>query len=177
MRASTQKSSIPPERIEQRILLIRNHRVMLDADFARLYGVTTKRLNESVKRNLGRFPSDFMFRLTQSEARLLRSQFATSKKRGGRRYLPYAFTENGVAMLSSVLNSERAVQTNIAIVRVFTRLRILLASHADLVRRLDEMQQKYDKQFHVVFEAIRQIMASPPEPPKPRIGYLTEAET
>jgi hypothetical protein len=170
------KSIIPDERIEQHIYSIRSHRVMLDSDLADLYGVTTKRLNESVKRNWKRFPTDFMFRLTNLEAKALRSQFATSKKRGGRRYLAYAFTENGVAMLSSVLNTDRAIQTNITIMRVFTRLRKLLASHSDLIDRLNEMEKRYDKQFQIVFDAIRQIIESPEDDAKPPIGYLTEAE-
>jgi hypothetical protein len=166
------------ERIERSILLIRGHKVMLDSDLAGLYGVTTKRLNEQVKRNLSRFPEDFMFQLTESETDLLRSQIATSKKgRGGRRYQPYAFTEQGVAMLSSVLNSDRAIKVNIEIMRAFVRLRQILASNKDLSKRLDETEKKYDAQFKVVFEAIRQLMASPepePEPPRKRIGFLVE---
>ena len=167
---------VPPERIEQSILLIRGHKVMLDSDLAGLYGVTTKRLNEQVKRNLSRFPDDFMFQLTESETDLLRSQFATSKKgRGGRRYQPYAFTEQGVAMLSSVLNSERAIKVNVEIMRAFVRLRQLLASNKDLSKRLDELEKKYDAQFNVVFEAIRELMApSEAQRPKRRIGFLVE---
>ncbi len=149
---------VPPERIERSILLIRGHKVMLDSDLAELYGVATKRLNEQVRRNLSRFPEDFMFQLTEPETQLLRSQIATSKEgRGGRRYLPYAFTEQGVAMLSSVLNSERAIKVNIEIMRAFVRLRRMLASHADLARKLDALERKYDTQFKVVFEAIRQV--------------------
>src|SRR4030065_1303489 len=132
------KSLIPVERIERAILLIRGHKVMLGYDLAELYGVTTKRLNEQVRRNLSRFPEDFMFQLAESETHLLRSQFATSKKgRGGRRYPPYAFTEHGVAMLSSVLNSERAIKVNIEIMRTFGRLREMVASHKDLARKLE----------------------------------------
>ena len=170
------RSLIPIERIERSILLVRGHKVMLDSDLAELYGVTTKRLNEKVRRNLSRFPEDFMFQLTDSETDLLRSQFATSKKgRGGRRYLPYAFTEQGVAMLSSVLNSERAIKVNIEIMRTFVRLRRILASHADLARKLEELEKKYDAQFKLVFDAIRQLMAPPePEPPMKRIGFLVE---
>jgi len=165
---------IPPERIERSILLIRGHKVILDSDLAELYGVTTKRLNEQVRRNLPRFPEDFMFQLTESETYLLRSQFATSKKgRGGRRYLPYAFTEQGVAMLSSVLNSERAIKVNIEIMRAFVRLRRILASHADLARKLEALEKKYDAQFKVVFDAIRQLMR-PPESKKRPIGFLVE---
>jgi hypothetical protein len=172
----SKKSLIPRERIERSILLIRGHKVMLDADLAALYGVNTRALNQAVKRNIARFPSDFAFQLTQSEFDALRSQFVTSKGRGGRRYLPYAFTENGLAMLSSVLNSDRAIQVNIAIMRVFTRLRELLASHADLLRRLDEIEKKYDRQFRVVFDAIRELMEAPEEPPKAPMGFQTEAK-
>jgi hypothetical protein len=165
---------VPPGRIERSILLIRGHKVMLDSDLAELYGVTTKRLNEQVRRNLSRFPEDFMFQLTELETQLLRSQIATSKEgRGGRRYLPYAFTEQGVAMLSSVLNSERAVQVNIEIMRAFVRLRRILASHADLARKLDALEKKYDAQFRVVFDAIRELM-KPPESKKRPIGFLVE---
>ena len=158
------------ERVENRILTIRGHRVMVDTDLAEIYGVPTKRLNEAVRRNAARFPEDFMFQLTADEAETLRSQFATSNGRGGRRYIPYAFTELGVAMLSSVLNSERAVQVNIAIMRAFVRLRELAASHKDVHRRLDEMEQKYDAQFKVVFDAIRALM-EPPKTPRRRIGF------
>jgi ORF6N domain len=166
----TSKLAIPPERVESRILLIRGQKVMLDSDLAELYGVTTKRFNEQVKRNRNRFPEDFMFMLTKEEAEILRSQFATSSSWGGRRYLPLAFTEQGVAMLSSVLRSERAVQVNIAIVRAFVKLREMLASNRDLARRLDEMEKKYDAQFRVVFDAIRELM-KPPEKPRRPIGF------
>jgi ORF6N domain len=172
MGTKTRPSSIVPhERIEQSILVIRGQKVILDTDLAVLYDVPTKSLNLAVRRNADRFPADFMFRLTTAEWQRLRFQIETSKKRGGRRYPPYAFTENGVAMLSSVLNSKRAIQVNVAIMRVFTRLRQLLASHADLIRRLDEMENKYDKQFRAVFEAIRELMAPPVVPPKPPIGF------
>ena len=154
------KSLIPIERIEKAIYLIRGEKVMVDRDLALLYGVETKMLNRAVKRNLKRFPSDFMFQLTVDEADVLRYQTGTSKKgRGGRRYLPYVFTEQGVAMLSSVLNSERAVLVNIEIMRAFVKLRQMLASNAELSRRLDELESKYDKQFKVVFDAIRQLMS------------------
>jgi hypothetical protein len=176
----TSNLAIPPERIEARILLIRGEKVLLDADLAELYGVSTKRLNEQVRRNIDRFPADFMFQLTREEsdnlrfhfgASSLRSQFATSNAgRGGRRYNPLAFTEQGVAMLSSVLRSERAVQVNIAIMRAFVKLREMLASHRDLARRLNEMENKYDSQFKVVFNAIRELM-KPPEKPRRRIGF------
>lgn len=162
------------ENIERSILLIRGHRVLLDADLAALYGVTTKRLNEQVRRNRSRFPEDFMFQLTSNEVETLRSQFATSKGgRGGRRYAPYVFTEQGVAMLSTVLNSERAIKVNIEIMRAFVRLRQILASNAQLARKLAELEKKYDAQFKVVFDAIRPLMA-PPEPKKRKIGFLVE---
>lgn len=164
-------SIVPAELIERKIYLIRGQRVMLDKDLAELYQVPTRRLNEQVKRNIGRFPSDFMFQLTAGEADNLRSQIATSSSsHGGRRYLPFVFTEQGVAMLSSVLNSERAVQVNIAIMRAFVKLREMIASHKDLAKRLDDLEQKYDAQFKVVFDAIRQLMA-PPEPKKRKIGF------
>jgi phage regulator Rha-like protein len=156
------------------ILLLRGHKVLLDADLAALYGVTTKRLNEQVRRNRSRFPEDFMFQLTSEEVASLRSQFATSNRgRGGRRYAPYAFTEQGVAMLSTVLNSERAIQVNIEIMRAFVRLREILASNAELARKMDALEKKYDSQFKVVFDAIRQLMA-PPEAKKRKIGFLVE---
>ncbi len=142
---------------------------MLDSDLANLYGVETKRINERVKRNLERFPDDFIFQLTIAEYTDLRSQIATSSW-GGRRSLPYAFTEQGVAMLSSVLNSKRAVQVNIEIMRTFVRLRQLLLSNKDLSRQLDELEKKYDRQFKIVFDAIRQLMA-PEIKPKHRIGF------
>jgi hypothetical protein len=142
------------QQVERNILLIRGHRVILDTDLAKLYGIPTKRLNEQVQRNKKRFPSDFMFQLTPEEVERLRSQFATSKiGSGGRRYRPYAFTEQGVAMLSSVLHSERAIQVNIAIMRAFVQLREMISSNKGLARRLNELEKKYDGQFRVVFEA------------------------
>lgn len=161
--------------IEQRILLIRGHKVLLDVDLADLYGVETKVLNQAVRRNLDRFPSDFMFQLTSEEAENLRSQFVTSSRHGGRRYEPFAFTEQGVAMLSSVLRSERAVQVNVQIMRIFVQLRELMSTHADLARKLDEMEKKYDAQFSVVFDAIRGLMMEK-EKKRPPIGFLTEAK-
>jgi len=166
----TSQIIIPSERIEKSILLIRGERVMVDADLAALYGVETKVLNRAVKRNLLRFPSDFMFQLTVEETEALRFHFGTSKGRGGRRYQPYVFTEQGVAMLSSVLNTERAVLVSIAIVRTFVKLRKLLASHAQLRRQLTQLEQKYDVQFKVVFDAIRQLMSVPATRAKP-IGF------
>ncbi|UCD86113.1 MAG: ORF6N domain-containing protein [Deltaproteobacteria bacterium] len=163
---------IPEKRIENLILLIRGQKVMLDADLAELYGVETKVFNQAVKRNIKRFPEDFMFQLTEKEVGILRSQFVTSRW-GGRRYLPYAFTKQGVAMLSSVLRSQRAIQVNIEIMRAFVRLRRILASHKDLARRLDELEKKYDTQFKVVFDAIRQLMV-PPQKSSRKIGFLIE---
>jgi len=162
------------QQIDRQILLIRSHKVLLDVHLAALYGVTTKRLNEQVRRNRSRFPDDFMLQLTSEEVESLRSQNATSKRgRGGRRYAPYVFTEQGVAMLSTVLNSERAIQVNIEIMRAFVRLRQLLASNDQLARKLETLEKKYDAQFKVVFDAIRQLMA-PPEPKKRKIGFLVE---
>jgi len=162
--------AIPPERVERRILLIRGQKVMLDADLAELYGVPTRVLNQAVRRNRTRFPPDFMFRLNREEFGILRSQFVTSSRWGGRRYNPLAYTEHGVAMLSSVLPSERAVQVNIAIMRAFVRLREMLASHRDLARKLEEMEKRYDAQFKVVFDAIAQLM-TPPDKPLRGIGF------
>jgi hypothetical protein len=161
------------ERIERSILLIRGHKVLLDDDLAELYDVQTKVFNQAVKRNRNRFPSDFMFQLTDEEYQSLRSQFVTLNTGRGRhrKYLPYAFTEQGVAMLSSVLRSARAVQVNIEIMRAFVRLREMLATHKDLAVKLEAMEKKYDAQFKVVFDAIRQLMI-PPEPKKRKIGFL-----
>jgi hypothetical protein len=171
-------SLIPVERIERCIHVIREQKVMLDADLAGLYEVETKLLVRAVKRNLDRFPEDFMFQLAKEEFEILRCQSGTSSQWGGRRYPPYAFTEQGVAMLSSVLHSARAVQVNVEIMRAFVRLRQLLASHADLVRKLESLEKRYDAQFKVVFDAIRQLMAPPvQEPKKGRIGFQTPGES
>ncbi len=157
---------------ERRIFLLRNLRVMFDYDLAELYGVQTGALNRAVKRNAERFPDDFMFQLTAEEHEALKCQLGISSDWGGRRRsLPNAFTEQGVAMLSSVLRSSRAVQVNIAVMRAFVRLREMLLTNRDLARRLSELEAKYDSQFKVVFEAIRQLMAPPPPPPKPPIGF------
>jgi hypothetical protein len=162
---------IPAERIEGKILLLRGQKVMLDRDLAALYGVETRVLNQAVKRNRERFPDDFMFTLSSTELAEWRSQFVISNSdRMGLRYAPMAFTEQGVAMLSSVLRSPRAIQVNIAIMRAFARLRQILASHADLARKLDEMEKKYDAQFKVVFDALRALM-NPPAPPRKPIGF------
>lgn len=162
---------IAVENVENLILSIRGQRVMMSTDLAELYEVAPKVLVQAVKRNLQRFPADFMFQLTREEDANLKSHFVTSTWRGARRATPYAFTEQGVAMLSSVLRSPRAVQVNIAIMRAFVKLRSLLASHRDLARRLDEMESKYDAHFKVVFDAIRKLM-SPLEKPRPRIGFV-----
>lgn len=164
------------ERIEQSILLIRGHKVMLDSVLAELYGVPTKVLNQSVKRNKDRFPADFMFQLNAKEVAILKSQSVTSSQWGGRRIRPHAFTEQGVAMLSSVLSSARAVQVNIEIMRAFVRLREMIVSHKDLARKLADLEERYDAQFKVVFDAIRQLMA-PIEPKKKKIGFLVEEKT
>ena len=158
---------VPAVQIDKAILLVRSQKVMLDADLAALYGVETKALNRAVKRNVDRFPLDFMFRLTAQEASALRFQIGTSSlrshsgtsnRRGGRRYLPYAFTEQGVAMLSSVLGSQRAVQVNIEIMRTFVRLRAVALSYKGLARRLEQLERKYDARFKVVFDAIHRLM-------------------
>jgi len=170
---------VPVERIEKRILLLRGQKVMLDKDLAELYGVKIKVFNQAVKRNAIRFPSDFMFQLTREEDAPLRSQIVTLKPGRGRhrKYLPYAFTEQGVAMLSSVLKSERAIQVNVEIMRTFVRLREWMASHKNLARKLELMEKKYDAQFRVVFDAIRQLKAAP-EPRDKKIGFRArERET
>ena len=165
-------SIVPAERIEQRIILIRGQKVMLDRDLAELYGIETKTLKQAVRRNIDRFPDDFMFLLDREEVAILRSQFVTSKTegRGGTRYLPMAFTEQGVAMLSSVLKSKQAVEMNIAIMRTFVQLRKMLESHVELANKLEELESKYDEQFRIVFDALRELMASP-EPNKNPIGF------
>jgi chromosome condensin MukBEF ATPase and DNA-binding subunit MukB len=184
------KALIPVERLERTIVLLRGHRVMLDSTLASLYGVEVRALNRAVKRNAERFPLDFMFRLTSEEAEHSRSQSVTLKAEGpettddlgsksqsvtsgswgGRRKLPYAFTEQGVAMLSSVLRSPRAVQVNVEIMRAFVRLRRLLESNAELAAKLAELEKKYDGQLKIVFDAIRELM-TPPEAPKRPIGF------
>jgi len=162
--------AVRQEVIDSKIYMIRGHKVMLSMDLAELYGVEPKVLMQAVKRNIERFPSDFMFILTNQEFMNLKSQFVTSSWGGIRRANPYAFTEQGVAMLSSVLRSKQAVQVNIAIMRAFVKLREMLATHKDLARKLSDMEKKYDSQFRVVFDAIRQLMA-PPVPKKGRIGF------
>lgn len=158
------------EQVVAAIRLVRGEKVILDADLAALYGVETRVLVQAAKRNLERFPPDFMFQLTRDEFGILRSQSVTSSGWGGRRYPPYAFTEQGVAMLSGVLNSPRAVQVNIEIMRAFVQMRRMLASHAKLEKKLLELEEKYDGQFAMVFQAMKQLMA-PPEPKQRRIGF------
>lgn len=170
-----ERSLIPAETIERHIFLVRGQKIMLDYELADLYGVATKTLNQAVKRNTKRFPDDFMFQLNFQEVRRLRSQSVTLKRGQHIKYRPYAFTEHGILMLSSVLNSERAIQVNIEIMRAFVRLRELIASNKELAKRLDELEEKYDSQFKGVFDAIRELMI-PVEPlPKPRIGFRTLA--
>ena len=167
------KDLIPQEIIEQKILLIRGHKVMLDKDLAVLYGVPTKALVQAVKRNIERFPDDFMFQLTLQEVTNLRSQIVTSSW-GGQRYLPYVFTEHGVAMLSSVLKSKRAVQVNIAIMRAFIRLLQVLATHKELAEKLFKLERKVgtnSAEIRTIFKIIRQMMEPPSEPPKRQIGF------
>ena len=161
--------SISAERIEGKILLIRGQKVMFDRDLAELYGVETRVLNQAVRRNIKRFPDDFMFQLTKEENNYLRSQFVTLKKRRGqhRKYLPYAFTEHGILMLSSVLNSEKAIQINIRIMRAFTKLRDVLATHKDLQKKIEE----HDKQIKYVFQILNRIL-TPPRPSRKKIGFL-----
>jgi hypothetical protein len=159
--------------VESRILILRNQRVILDADLAGLYGVPVKRLNEQVERNRERFPSDFMFRLTRKEHESLRSQIATSKNRGGRRYTPYAFTEHGAIMAATVLNSERAVQMSVFVVRAFVRLREMLATNQRLAGKIRELEGKletHDSTIQELIDAIKDLM-TPEDPPKGRIGF------
>ena len=163
--------------VEQSIYLIRKHKVMLDEDLAQLYGTETGALVRAVQRNRERFPLDFMFQLSEQEVSALRCQIGISKSgRGGRRYLPYVFTEQGIAMLSGVLNSPRAIAVNIEIMRAFVRLRSLIEYHAELAEKLNHLEKRYDHQFRVVFDAIREIM-NPEQPPKKRrIGFGNDKE-
>ena len=162
------KADLPVERIEKAIFMIRGQKVMMSTHLADLYDVEPKVLVQSVKRNRDRFPEDFMFQLSAAEFENLKSQFVTSSWEGMRRARPYAFTGQGVAMLSSVLNSKRAIEVNILIMRTFVKLRQMAASHKDLLRKIEEMEKKYDGQFRAVFEAIRQLMA-PTDIPRKKI--------
>ena len=176
---ASRSGGVSADSIRQAIVLVRGQRVMLDADLAALYNVPTKALLQAVRRNPLRFPDDFMFRLTGDEAANLRSRSVTSKPprgRGGRRYLPYAFTEQGVAMLSSVLRSRRAIEVNIAIMRAFVKLRQMLAAHEELAPRLDALEKKYDASFKIVFDAIRELM-SPPITRRQAIGFRPSSDT
>ena len=174
-----EETELAPLQIKRQIYSVRDQNVMLDSDLAVLYGVETKTLNRAVSRNLERFPADFMFQLTAKETEILKYQFGTSSW-GGRRTRPYVFTEQGVAMLSSVLRSERAVQVNIAIMRAFVSLRGLLTQDSDLARRILTLEEKYDRQFAAVFEAIRLMIEAPPanqleETPERRMGFRKNA--
>lgn len=171
-------SLVPVERIESKIFLISGKKVMLDRDLAELYGVETKYLKRQVRRNLDRFPPDFMFRLSKQEFKNWRCQFVTSNSadKMGLRYPPYAFTEPGVAMLSSVLNSSRAIHVNIQIIRTFIKLRQLLLTHVELKRKIEAMERKYDQQFKVVFEAIRKLLEPPVEEKRRIIGFQSRKD-
>lgn len=166
------KPLIPQETIEQKIILVRGHRVMLDRDLSMLYGVTTGNLNKAVTRNSDRFPEDFMFRLTKEEFNNLIFHFGRSSW-GGTRKPPRVFTEHGILMLSSVLKSRRATQVNIQIMRTFVKLRRMLTSHKELLKKIENMEKRYDSQFKIVFEAIRKLMV-PPEKSKRRIGFYSD---
>jgi phage regulator Rha-like protein len=178
------RSLVPVERIERRILFVRGHRVMLDTDLAKLYGVKTWRLNQQVKRNQERFPEDFVFQLTKDEASALRLQTATSKSgRGGRRYAPYAFTEHGAIMAANVLRSARAIQASVMVVRAFVRLREVLSTHKELAHKLAELERtvqdgftKQGQQIKILFAAIRNLMA-PPKKPRRQIGFQSDKRT
>ncbi|HRI25443.1 MAG TPA: ORF6N domain-containing protein [Ferruginibacter sp.] len=177
MAGKTKIPVIPDELVITKIYLIREQKVMLDFDLSILYKVETKRLNEQVNRNIDRFPGDFMFRLTKREYENLRSQIATSRW-GGTRYMPLAFTEQGVAMLSSVLNSPTAIAVNIQIIRVFTKMRALLLTHKDILLQLEKMEKKlgkHDEQIALVFEYLKKLL-SPPQEPRPRIGFRRKEE-
>ncbi|HAH31656.1 MAG TPA: DNA-binding protein [Elusimicrobia bacterium] len=171
------KEIVPQEVLASKIVFIRGQKAMLDRDLSALYGVETKMLNRAVRRNIERFPGDFMFRLTRQEyAEILRCQFGTLRHGQHSKYLSFAFSENGVAMLSSVLKSRRAIEVNIQIMRTFTKIRQLLSTHADLRRKLEEMEKKYDYQFKIVFDTIKSLIAEP-EKPKKRIGFLVEEKS
>jgi chaperonin cofactor prefoldin len=172
--SAASKLAIPVELIEHRIYFVRGQKVMLDSDLAQLYQVLTKNLNKAISRNRERFPEDFMFQLTKAETEALRFQIGTSNVgRGGRRYLPYAFTQEGVAMLSSVLNSSRAIHVNIVIMRAFVKLREIMFTHKDLAHKIEALERKYaqhDEEIQVIFKTIKKLLA-PPKSPKLRIGF------
>jgi phage regulator Rha-like protein len=164
---------VPIELIASKIVLVRGEKVLIDHDLAEMYDVETKQLKRAVRRNINRFPEDFMFQLTKEEYRSLRSQFGTLKRGTHSKYSPMAFTEQGVAMLSSVLNSDRAIEVNIAIMRAFVKLREMMATHKNLKRKIESMEKKYDEQFRIVFEAIKQLLAEE-DKPKKKIGYTVK---
>src|SRR6266542_2137340 len=174
--ATKKTAIISQQQIESAVLVLRGEKVLLDADLAAMYVVTTKALNQAVRRNRDRFPPDFMFRLTREETEQLnRSQIVTgSQKHRDPRFPPHAFTEQGVAMLSSILRSKRAVMVNISIMRAFVKLRVMLASNTELSRKLDKLEERYDEQFKIVFDAIRQLMTPPPRKVK-QIGFRAKA--
>ena len=179
MKKTTAAELIPRAAIENKILLIRGKKVMLDRDLAELYEVKTKQLTRQVRRNITRFPGDFMFRLTMDEYKSLRRQFGTLKRGQHSKYLPCVFTEQGVAMLSSILNSERAIQVNIAIMRVFVRLKEIISTHKELAHRLMELErrmEKKDEEIKVIFNVIRELMEPPSKKPKRKIGFHAEDE-
>ena len=168
------KELIPQEQIERKIFLIRGHKVMLDRDLAKLYSVSTSNLNKAVKRNLERFPEDFMFQLTKEEENSLRFQFGILKRGQHPKYLPYAFTEQGVAMLSSVLRSKRAIQVNIAIMRAFVKIRLFLSMHKELAKKLEELEKKtakHDTDIQAIFDALKQLMTPPKPKQKTQLGF------
>jgi len=170
-------SLIPSERIEKSIYLIRGEKVMLDSDLASLFGVETKNLNKAVKRNLARFPAEFMFQLNYQEVAALRFQIGTAKDgRGGRRTMPYVFTEHGTIMLATILNSSVAVKASIQIIKAYVNLRQLLSTHKDLARKIESLESKYDTQFKVVFDAIRELMAPAADKKKKKIGFCRKDE-
>lgn len=176
-RSSTGGAIVPLAHIERRILTIRGHKVILDADLAELYGVATKRLNEQVRRNAERFPTDFAFQLTREEHDALRSQIATIEKGRGkhRKYLPWVFTEHGAIMAANVLNSGRAVEVSVVVVRAFVRLRQMLSTHRELAQKLAELEERigaHDETIQAILAAIHHLMEAPPEPPKERIGFV-----
>jgi len=168
---------VPTEIIENKIFLIRGKKVMFDKDLAQLYGVTTRELIQAVKRNIERFPSDFMNQLNEKEFVSLKSHFVISKGRGGTRKLPYAFTEHGILMLSSVLNSPRAIQVNIQIMRTFKKIREMMRDHQDLKQKINTLEKKYDHQFKIVFSAIKQLLEPPQKPKGPLVSANDSPKT
>ncbi len=172
------KNDLTTETVVSRIYIVRNHRVMLDSDLAELYGVPTRVFNQAVKRNKERFPADFMFQLTDGEYDSLRSQIVISNQRGGRRYLPYAFTEHGAIMAATILNSQRAIEMSVFVVRAFVQLRDLLSSHKQLSSRLDDLERKlasHDRDITMIINAIRNLI-TPPSQKKRQIGFVVDEE-